>query len=76
MPNTYTIDSKRFDKTFTYHSPNDTQIPRYQKLREKAKELSYLIGQLCPDSREKSLALTDVEQAVMWANKSIALEEE
>ncbi len=76
MPNVYTVDGKRIENTFTYHTPNDNQIIRYQKLREKAKELAYLIGQVCPDSREKSVALTNVEQAIMWANKSIALEEE
>lgn len=26
----------------------------------------------CPDSRERSLALTKIEEAVMWANAAIA----
>ena len=29
----------------------------------------------CPDSRELSLALTNLEQAVFWANASIARNE-
>jgi hypothetical protein len=31
-----------------------------------------LINDLCPESREKSLAITNLEQAVMWANAAIA----
>lgn len=27
---------------------------------------------LCPDSRELSLAITKLEEAIMWANASIA----
>lgn len=34
--------------------------------------LSLLISKLCPDSREKSLAITKLEEAVFWANASIA----
>ena len=36
------------------------------------KELAYLIDDLCPKSREKSLAITKIEEAMMWANASIA----
>jgi hypothetical protein len=31
-----------------------------------------VIDNNCPDSREKSLAMTNLEQAVMWANAAIA----
>lgn len=39
---------------------------------EYGKFLAVEIEENCPDSREKSLALTKVEEAVMWANASIA----
>ena len=48
---------------------------RYQALREKAKELAGLMIESCPDSRESSLALTNLEQAAFWANASIARNE-
>jgi hypothetical protein len=63
------------ENNFTYHPPIGNQQQRYVELREKAKELAYLIEALCPDSREKSLALTNLEQSVMWANASIARNE-
>lgn len=64
-----------FDNTYKYHEPKNDQNERYTKLRDKAKELANLIDELCPDSREKSLALTNLEQASMWANASIARNE-
>ncbi len=62
-------------KRFKYHTPKGDQPERYQKLRAKAKELAEMIEALCPDSREKALASTNLEQAVMWANASIARRE-
>jgi hypothetical protein len=60
---------------FTYASPQPDQIPRYQEIRVCAFELAKLIAEDCPPSREKSLAITHLEQTVMWANASIARNE-
>ena len=60
------------ENNFKYHSPKEGQPEKYVALREKAKELAYLIDELCPKSREKSLAITKLEEATMWANASIA----
>ena len=60
------------ENIFTYHAPKDGQPQKYTALREKAKELAYMIEELCPDSREKSLAITKLEECTMWANASIA----
>lgn len=64
--------NERIENNFTYHRPSGDQPERYERIRAKAKELAYLIDELCPDSREKSLAMTQLEDAVMWANASIA----
>ena len=63
------------EATFTYHPPFGTQAQRYGYLRAKAKELAYLIQEECPDSREKALALTNLQQTIMWANAAIAINE-
>lgn len=63
------------ESNFTYHAPKDGQPERYTKIRAKAKEFAELIEQACPDSREKSLAFTKLEESVMWANASIARNE-
>lgn len=67
--------NERIENNFKYHAPKSDQSTRYERLRKKAKELAYLIDGLCPDSREKSLAMTKLEEAVMWANASIARHE-
>ena len=66
---------KDFDNIYTYHAPKEGQPARYEAIRAKAKELAELIDGSCPDSREKSLAHTKLEESVMWANASIARNE-
>lgn len=62
----------QIENNFSYHSPKPGQPEIYQEIREKAKELAYLIDEKAPNSREKSLAMTKLEEAVMWANAAIA----
>lgn len=66
---------KQIENNFTYHSPKEGQPERYTAIREKAKELAILIVQQTPASREQSVALTELETAVMWANAAIARNE-
>lgn len=63
------------ENNFIYHSPKGDQPKRYETLRSIAKEFAYRIKGNCPDSREKSLALTKLEESVMWANAAIARNE-
>lgn len=63
---------KRIDRDFQYHAPVDGQVPMYTAIRAKAKELALLVAELCPITREQSLALTKIEEAVMHANSAIA----
>jgi hypothetical protein len=57
---------------FTYHAPKDGQPERYQRIRDAGRQLAVLLDAECPESREKSLAVTKLEEAVMWANAAIA----
>ncbi|MCM3747440.1 hypothetical protein M3223_08740 [Paenibacillus pasadenensis] len=66
---------QQIENNFRYHSPKEGQPAKYESLRNKAKELAELIDELCPNSREKSTAMTNLEQSVMWANAAIARNE-
>lgn len=70
------MTSSNIENNFTYHAPDDVRIVKYQKLRDKAKELAYLIDELVPESREQGVALTNLEQAIFWANAGIARNED
>lgn len=65
----------QIEHNFTYHPPKAGQPEKYTQLREKAKELALLITELTPHSREQSVALTELETCVMWANAAIARNE-
>ncbi len=75
MSDKYDISNDKFKQlinSFTYHSPKDDQPERYIHLRDKAKELASDICAMVPPGREQSLAITKLEEAIMWANKGIA----
>lgn len=57
---------------FTYHAPGPGQPEIYAEIRRRALELAEHMDEVCPDSRELSLAITHLEQAVMWVNAGIA----
>lgn len=57
---------------FTYHPPKEGQAERYETLRARGLELAMIINELTPPSRERSLAITKLEESIMWANAGIA----
>jgi hypothetical protein len=67
--------NEQIENNFRYHAPKEGQPARYMSIRDLAKVLAHHIDATCPDSREKSLALTKLEEAVMWANAAIARNE-
>lgn len=69
------IDNEELATRFTYHPPIGDQPMRYVAIREGARTLADLIVASTPGSREQSLALTALEEAVFWANAAIARRE-
>lgn len=66
---------KDLNTKFTFHSVHGDQAGRYETMRCKAKELARQFLEFCPPGRERALAMTNLQQAVMWANASIAVGE-
>lgn len=61
------------ENIYTYHPPvNDNQLTAYAEVRRYAKAMAGYILDVCPISRERSLALTKIEECVGWANAAIA----
>ena len=64
------------ENVFTYHAPHGNQLERYEEIRSEARYFARLLNRVIPhDSREKSLAFTQLQQLVMWANAAIAINE-
>jgi hypothetical protein len=62
----------QINNNFQYHAPKPGQPEIYSELRARGKDLALLISGLVPNSRERSLALTKLEEAIFWANAGIA----
>jgi hypothetical protein len=57
---------------FSYHTPTADQLPKYAELRAVASGFAHLVAALVPPGREQALAITKIEEAVMFANAGIA----
>lgn len=73
MGNSFEEQKARLEYSLTNIKPTDGAIVDIETLREEAKSFGYHILEFVPDSREKSLAITKLEEAVMWAVKGIVL---
>lgn len=61
--------SKRFD----HHPPTTSDtVKAHESARAACKVLAIAICQTVPEGRERSLALTKIEEAMFWANAAIA----
>jgi hypothetical protein len=69
------MDEAELELRFRYHPPKTGQPERYELIRAMARGLAHDIVANTPASREQSLAITALEEAVMWANAAIARRE-
>lgn len=60
---------------FEFHPATGTQPERYAMVRKAFLDLALLIEELAPESRERSLAWTSLEQAQFYTNAAIARRE-
>ncbi len=58
-------------KTYAYHKPGEESLKTITELREAFSELHEKIESLAPPSRERSVAITNLETAAMWAIKAV-----
>jgi hypothetical protein len=75
MEECHMIEEKELDNRFTYHKPSGNQPERYENIRKQGRDFANAIVLQAPESRELYLALTKIEEAVMWANAAIARRE-
>lgn len=65
------------ENRFAFHpaSTPDRQAA-HQSVRTHCHELAGVLNDLLPEGREKSLAITNLEQTMFWANAAVARQKE
>jgi hypothetical protein len=64
----------RVHRSLTNITPDLNQVARIERIRVEAKALVVAIVASTPPGREQSLALTHLEETVMWAVKAVVME--
>jgi len=59
------------DSLFSYHAPDDGKKERCAYVRTQCLLLISRLIACCPESRELSLTITKIEEAMFWANAAI-----
>jgi hypothetical protein len=74
-PNTAAVDPWKdpLDDRFAYHPPTSDEVVRcHEEARKQAAALAAFVESLGTPSRERSLAVTKVEEVLFWTNAHIA----
>lgn len=66
------MESSDLDNRFAFHAADTVKRDEHGEIREGCHRAAVVIDNLCPDSREKSLAITALEEAMMWGNAALA----
>jgi hypothetical protein len=66
--------SARIANDFAFHAADAERGKRHGDVRSGCHDLAEYLGTLCPPGRELSIALTKLEEVMMWANAVIARE--
>ena len=66
------VDLNELETRFGFHAGTAETIPKHEAVRATCLSVATQLVELTPASREQSLAITALEDAMMWANAAIA----
>lgn len=71
------VSNDEVSERFAHHAPSsDHIIEAHQTVRETFTQVAVLLNDNLAEGREKSAALTALQEAAMWANASVAINQE
>lgn len=70
-PNIETPKMREITSRFSFHRPDAAGIADMRTIRRSVRALAYQIEDLCPESREKATALTNLATVMMNANSAV-----
>lgn len=68
------VDYADLDRRFAFHPADQDAASCHEAVRSAARQMAVAVLQVTPKGREQALALTNIEQAMMWANAAVARE--
>jgi hypothetical protein len=66
------ISEAEIDRRFDYHRPDDARARTHEQVRGACKDLALRLATVLPAGRDKSTAITKLEEVMFWANAAIA----
>lgn len=64
---------QEIEHRFGFHKATKDTGPQHAMLRRMFIELALEIDETIPDGRDKSLAFTELQSSLMWANAAVAM---
>lgn len=68
------MSKERLSTRFKFSPPSPHKATAHASIRHSCLEAAAVIETLVPDGRERSLAITKLEEVMFWANAGIARE--
>jgi hypothetical protein len=67
-------DQQELVRRHSYHPPLYESVARlHESIRLRTLEIALYLNRVLPEGREKSCALTAVQEAMMWSNAAVAI---
>lgn len=66
------MKEKEIRDNYTTHELDEEQRANIGGIKHQARSLALVVNDVCPEGCEKSLALTKLEEATMWATAAIS----
>jgi hypothetical protein len=66
------MDNMDLENRFNYHAPDELKKLAHERVREILLQVAQEFNHTLLEGREKSIVITKLEEAMFWANASIA----
>jgi hypothetical protein len=67
------VSPEDIEHRFAFHAATTAEKrDAHTSVRQHCRRLADHINETCPDGREKSLAITAIEEAMFWGNAALA----